>query len=55
MTPPEQIAGQVVRFVVDDSLTGRVLVCWCEAPWALVVPDDVGYGRFEVVPRPTAS
>src|SRR5437660_1053502 len=47
MTPPEQIAGEVVRFVKDDSLIGRVLVCWCEAPWALVAPDDVGYGRSE--------
>jgi len=51
MTPPEQIAGEVARFVADDSLAGRVLVCWCGAPWALVAPGDVGYGRFEVAPH----
>jgi NAD(P)-dependent dehydrogenase (short-subunit alcohol dehydrogenase family) len=51
MTPPEAIAGAVARFVADDSLAGRVLVCWCGAPWALLAPGDVGYERFEVAPQ----
>jgi len=55
MTPPDEIAGAVARFVRDDSLAGRVLVCWCGMPWALVAPGDVGYARWEVSPVPTAS
>jgi NAD(P)-dependent dehydrogenase (short-subunit alcohol dehydrogenase family) len=51
MTAPEQIAAEVARFVTDDSLSGRVLVCWCGMPWALIEPDDVGYGRAEVAPH----
>lgn len=55
LTPPEEIADAVVRFVRDDSLVGRVLVCWCERPWALVAPGDVGYARSEVMsPLPPA-
>lgn len=45
MTPPEAIAREVARFVTDDSLAGRVLVCWSGMPWALVAPGDVGYAR----------
>jgi NAD(P)-dependent dehydrogenase (short-subunit alcohol dehydrogenase family) len=51
MTPPEAIAGAVAGLVADDSLAGRVLVCWCGAPWALIAPGDVGYARFEVAPQ----
>lgn len=48
MTSPEEIADAVAGFVRDDSLAGRVLVCWCEMPWALVAPGDLGYAGFEV-------
>jgi NAD(P)-dependent dehydrogenase (short-subunit alcohol dehydrogenase family) len=48
MTPPEDIAGAVARFVLDDSLAGRVLVCWCDGPWALVAPGDPGYRQAEL-------
>jgi NAD(P)-dependent dehydrogenase (short-subunit alcohol dehydrogenase family) len=49
LTPPERIAGAVERFVRDDTLAGRVLVCWCDGPWALVAPGDRGYLRAEEV------
>jgi len=49
LTPPEEIAGAVARFARDDSLAGRVLVCWCEQPWELVEPGDLGYRWFEVM------
>jgi len=52
MTPPEEIAGAVAGLIADDSLAGRVLVCWCDQPWVLVAPGDVGYARFEISPAP---
>jgi 3-oxoacyl-[acyl-carrier protein] reductase len=55
MTPPEEIAGAVARLIADDSLAGRVLVCWCGQPWVLVAPGDVGYARFEISPVPPAT
>ena len=55
MTPPEEIAGAVVRLVRDDSLAGRVLVCWCDGPWALVALGDRGYAREEFSPAPPAA
>jgi NAD(P)-dependent dehydrogenase (short-subunit alcohol dehydrogenase family) len=54
MTRPEEIADAVARFVHDDSMAGRVLVCWCGMPWELVAPGDVGYARSEVSPAPPA-
>jgi len=47
MTPPEDIADAVTWFLRDDALAGRVLVCWCERPWAMVTPGDVGYARAD--------
>jgi NAD(P)-dependent dehydrogenase (short-subunit alcohol dehydrogenase family) len=47
MTPPEDVADAVTWFFHDDSLAGRVLVCWCEKPWALVAAGDVGYAGSE--------
>jgi NAD(P)-dependent dehydrogenase (short-subunit alcohol dehydrogenase family) len=55
MTPPEEIAGAVARFVQDDSMAGRVLVCWCGMPWVLVAPGDVGYARSVVSPVQPAA
>jgi len=52
LTPPEEIAGAVANLVRDDSLAGRVLVCWCGQPWALVAPGDRGYGRSEAMAAP---
>jgi NAD(P)-dependent dehydrogenase (short-subunit alcohol dehydrogenase family) len=52
MTRPAEIAGAVARFVQDDSMAGRLLVCWCDMPWVLVAPGDVGYARAEVSPAP---
>lgn len=46
LTPPEDIAGAVADLVRDDSLAGRVLVCWSEGGWPLIEPGDVGYARF---------
>jgi NAD(P)-dependent dehydrogenase (short-subunit alcohol dehydrogenase family) len=45
LIPPEHIAGAVVRLVRDDAMAGRVLVCWCDGPWALVETGDRGYER----------
>jgi NAD(P)-dependent dehydrogenase (short-subunit alcohol dehydrogenase family) len=55
MTRPEEIAGAVARFIHDDSMAGRVLVCWCGTPWVLVAPGDVGYARSEVSPFPPTA
>ena len=56
MTPPEEIAGAVARFVHDDSMAGRVLVCWCGMPWVLVAPGDFGYARSDISPvQPAAA
>jgi NAD(P)-dependent dehydrogenase (short-subunit alcohol dehydrogenase family) len=50
LTPPQEIAGAVAHFVRHDSLAGRVLVCWCDHPWALVAERDLGYRGAEVMP-----
>jgi NAD(P)-dependent dehydrogenase (short-subunit alcohol dehydrogenase family) len=56
MNSPDEIAGAVAHFVRDDSMAGRVLVCWCGMPWVLVAPGDVGYARSEVSPvQPAAA
>lgn len=39
LTPPEEIADAVVELIRDDSLAGRVLICWCEEPRRLI-PND---------------
>jgi hypothetical protein len=36
LTPPEEIADAVARFVEDDSAAGRVLVWWAGEPPRLV-------------------
>jgi NAD(P)-dependent dehydrogenase (short-subunit alcohol dehydrogenase family) len=48
MTTPDEIAGAVADLVADDALAGRVLVCWCDGPWALVAEGDDGYREFAV-------
>lgn len=55
MTTPEEIAAAVAHFVRDDTLVGRVLVCWTGRPWHLVAPGDPGYAVDDalVVPTPT--
>jgi hypothetical protein len=55
MTTPEEIAAAVAHFIRDDTLVGRVLVCWTGRPWHLVAPGDPGYAVDEafVVPTPT--
>lgn len=51
LTTMAEIADAVVRFIRDDRLTGRVMVCWSERPWALVRAGDAGYaGAEEVTP-----
>ena len=49
LTTMAEIAGAVIRFIRDDSLAGRVMVCWTERPWALVRAGDAGYAGFEEV------
>jgi len=60
ITPPEEIAAAIAHLASDETLAGRVLVCWCDSPWALVDADDRGYERFEEVtfgpgPSPVAA
>ena len=55
LTPPQEIAGAVALFIEDDSLAGRVLVCWCDHPWALVAPGDPGCRDAEVMPVPASA
>jgi 2-polyprenyl-6-methoxyphenol hydroxylase-like FAD-dependent oxidoreductase len=38
MTQPEEIAGAVVRIIMDESLAGRVLLCVGPKPWPLAEP-----------------
>lgn len=54
MTTPEQIAAAVARFVRDDKLVGRVLVCWTGRPWHLLAEGDPGYAVDDasLVPTP---
>jgi NAD(P)-dependent dehydrogenase (short-subunit alcohol dehydrogenase family) len=49
MSTPEEIAGAVVHFVRDDSLAGRVMVCWSGDASGLVAAGDAGYASFEVM------
>jgi NAD(P)-dependent dehydrogenase (short-subunit alcohol dehydrogenase family) len=39
LTPPEEIAEHVARFVEDESHAGRVLVCWSGEPPHLIPAD----------------
>jgi NAD(P)-dependent dehydrogenase (short-subunit alcohol dehydrogenase family) len=39
LTPPEEIADHVARFVEDETHAGRVLVCWSGEPPHLVPVD----------------
>ncbi|HXM57312.1 MAG TPA: SDR family oxidoreductase [Candidatus Dormibacteraeota bacterium] len=48
MTTPDEIAGAVADLIADDALAGRVLVCWCDGPWALIADGDDGYREFTV-------
>jgi NAD(P)-dependent dehydrogenase (short-subunit alcohol dehydrogenase family) len=36
LTPPEEIAEAVARFIEDETLAGRVLVVWTDAPAWLI-------------------
>jgi len=39
LTPPQEIADAVLTLVRDDSLAGRVMICWCGEPRRLI-PND---------------
>lgn len=43
LTTPEEIAAAVLYFVRDESLAGRVMVCWSGEPWRLFPLDRRGY------------
>lgn len=40
MSPPEEIADAVLSFVEDESLAGRVMLCYEGLPWRLLEGDD---------------
>lgn len=40
MSPPEEIAAAVVMLVRDDTLAGRIMLCYEGAPWRLLTPDQ---------------
>ncbi|HEY7201465.1 MAG TPA: SDR family oxidoreductase [Candidatus Dormibacteraeota bacterium] len=48
MATPEEIADAVADMIGDDSLAGRVLICWCDYPWRLVANGDLGYASATV-------
>ena len=39
----EQIADAVLRLATDETLAGRVMVCWCGQPPRLIAAGDPGY------------
>ncbi|MDP9238037.1 MAG: SDR family oxidoreductase [Chloroflexota bacterium] len=40
MSPPEEIADAVVMLVRDDTLAGRIMLCYEGAPWRLLPLDQ---------------
>jgi 3(or 17)beta-hydroxysteroid dehydrogenase len=40
MSPPEEIASAVVMLIRDETLAGRVMLCYEGAPWRLLEPGD---------------
>jgi NAD(P)-dependent dehydrogenase (short-subunit alcohol dehydrogenase family) len=40
MSPPEEIADAVVMLARDDTLAGRVMLCYEGAPWRLLEPGE---------------
>jgi NAD(P)-dependent dehydrogenase (short-subunit alcohol dehydrogenase family) len=43
LTTSDEIAAAVLYFVRDESLAGRVMVCWSGEPWRLFPLDRRGY------------
>jgi NAD(P)-dependent dehydrogenase (short-subunit alcohol dehydrogenase family) len=43
----DEIAAAALALVVDDSLTGRILVCWNGRPPALIPIGDPGYAALQ--------
>jgi len=43
----EEIAQRVVDLITDESLAGRVMVCWCGQKPALIPLTDQGYDELE--------
>jgi len=50
MATTDEIAGAVADMIGDDSLAGRVLICWCDYPWTLVADGDLGHRNVETRP-----
>ena len=49
LTPTEEIAGCIVELLTNESLAGRLLVCWTGKPPALMPYSDPGYASLENV------
>ena len=43
----DEIADAVVRLATDESLAGRVMVCWNGKPPRLIAAEDAGYAGLE--------
>jgi NAD(P)-dependent dehydrogenase (short-subunit alcohol dehydrogenase family) len=43
----DEIADAVVQLATDESLAGRVMVCWCGQPRCFIPFGDPGYSRLE--------
>jgi len=47
----DEIAASVLQLATDESLAGRVLVCWCGQTPRLIPAGDPGYASLEDLPR----
>lgn len=45
----DEIAAAALALIADDSLTGRILVCWNGRPPALIPIGDPGYAALETL------
>ncbi len=47
LTTLDEIADAVMRLITDDTLSGRVMVCWSGQPPGLIAAGDPGYVTLE--------
>jgi NAD(P)-dependent dehydrogenase (short-subunit alcohol dehydrogenase family) len=44
---PEDIANAVYQLATDQTLFGRIMVCWCGQPHKFIAADDFAYSKLE--------
>jgi NAD(P)-dependent dehydrogenase (short-subunit alcohol dehydrogenase family) len=49
LNKPEDIANAVYQLAIDQTLFGRILVCWCGEPHKFIPIDDFAYSKLEQI------